>query len=140
MLPSRSRRLVCTTLRATSSERTSCALVDLACTGRYQPMRNSWAIPRASRRSVLTGIADSAALTCRVSKSTVSKPAAVSPACSHCDNGPASRPMRAIDSSCARRKRTSAAGALGTFASRITWPLASTTHTLVSSSDTSSPA
>jgi hypothetical protein len=38
-----------------------------------------WAIPRASLRSVLTVIADSAAFTCRVSSRTVSNPAFLSP-------------------------------------------------------------
>jgi hypothetical protein len=42
-------------------------------------MRSSWAIPRASRRSVLTAIADSAALTYRVYSSTGPNPASCSP-------------------------------------------------------------
>ena len=45
---------------------------DLRCTGRYQPIRSSRAMPRASLRSVFTVIADNAALTCRVSSSTAS--------------------------------------------------------------------
>ena len=36
-------------------------------------------------------------------------------------------------------KRTSASGSLATFASRITAPAASRTHTLLSSSETSMP-
>src|SRR5215203_5408279 len=65
-------------------------------------MRRSCAIPRASRRSVLTVIADKAAFltviadkaafTCRVSRRTTSKPASVNAACNHCDKGPASSP------------------------------------------------
>jgi hypothetical protein len=66
---------------ATSNARTSREPTDLACTGRNQPMRISWAIPRASLRSVFIDIAESAALTCRVSKRTVSNPARVRPAC-----------------------------------------------------------
>src|SRR6185503_8173735 len=54
----------------------------------------SCAMPRASRRSVFTVIADNAAFTCRVSSRTTSKPACVKAACSHCDKGPASSPMR----------------------------------------------
>src|SRR5438309_497641 len=67
-------------LARSEGERTSCALTDFACTGRYQPSRSSWAMPRASRRSVFTVIADNAAFTCRVSSSTASKPALVRPA------------------------------------------------------------
>src|SRR3954462_9760662 len=48
---------------------------DLQCTGRNQPMQSSWAMPRASLRSLLTIIAESTALTWRVSSSAASKPA-----------------------------------------------------------------
>jgi hypothetical protein len=48
--------LVCSSLRAVNSARTSCAGNDLQCTGRNQPSRISWAMLRASLRSVLTGI------------------------------------------------------------------------------------
>jgi hypothetical protein len=51
-------------------------------------------MPRASRRSVLTTIADGAASTCRVSGGTASNPPSLSPACGHCDSGPASSPIR----------------------------------------------
>jgi hypothetical protein len=37
--------------------RTSCVGSDLQCTGRNQPSRSSWVIPRASFLSVLTGMA-----------------------------------------------------------------------------------
>src|SRR6267378_4687977 len=40
--------LVRSSLRAVSSARTSCAGSDLQCTGRNQPSRISWAMPRAS--------------------------------------------------------------------------------------------
>ena len=49
-------------------------------------------MPRASRRSVLTAIAESAALTCRVSSSATSWPAAFSPSWSQADSGPALEP------------------------------------------------
>src|SRR3954471_7882152 len=61
-----SRILACSCLRATSSARTSWAGADLQWTGRNQPIRKSWAMPRASLRSVLTIIAESAAFTCLV--------------------------------------------------------------------------
>jgi hypothetical protein len=82
-------------------------------------------------------MAESAALTCRVSSSTASNPASVRPAWSHCDKGPASSPTRVT----ARPKKpTSASGSLGTLASRTIRPVASTTHTLLRSSETSIPA
>ena len=85
-----------TDLREVSSARISCDETVLQCTGRNQPICSSRAMPSASRRSVLIGIAFSAALTCRVSISTASKPASVRPLCSQCDRGPASRPITAI--------------------------------------------
>jgi hypothetical protein len=78
-------------LRATSSARTSCDLIDSAW-WRNQPIRISWASPHASLRSVFTVIADN--FTCRVSSGTASNPAPFSPPCCHCDNGPASSPIR----------------------------------------------
>jgi transposase-like protein DUF772 len=51
-------------------------------------------MPRASFRSVLTGIALNASRTCRVSSSSTAKPASRMPAYSHCDSGPASSPIR----------------------------------------------
>jgi len=58
----------------------SCASADLQCTGRNHPSRISCAIPRASLRSVFTGIADNAAFTCRVSNSSTASPASRSAA------------------------------------------------------------
>src|SRR5215217_5539741 len=52
----------------------------------------SWAMPRASLRSVLTGIALKASRTCRVSSSSTAKPAFRMPAYSHCESGPAGLP------------------------------------------------
>jgi len=57
------------------SARVSCAAIDLQCTGRNQPSRISWAIPRASLRSVFTCIVLSALRTCRVSSSSTASPA-----------------------------------------------------------------
>jgi hypothetical protein len=140
MLNSTLSSLPSNSLRATSSALISRAPGDLQWTGRYQPMRRSCAMPRASLRSVFTVIADKAALTCRVSSRAVSKPASVSPACSHCDSGPASSPTRSIETPSPRKKPTSASGSLVTFASRMMAPLASTTQTLESSRETSIPA
>jgi hypothetical protein len=59
---------------------------------------------------------------------------------SHCDKGPASRPTRVSGTPSFRKKSTSASGSLATFASRMIRPVASTTHTLLRSSETSIPA
>ncbi len=112
----------------------------MACTGRNQPDRISWAMPRASLRSLFTVIADSAALTRRVSISIAGRPASTSPAWSHCDKGPASSPTRAGGTASPSRKATSASGSLATLASRTIRPVASTTHTLLHSNETSIPA
>jgi len=85
-------------------------------------------------------IADSAAFTWRVSSSTTSSPACVRPACSHCDSGPASRPIRVTTRPSWPRNRISVSGSLATLASRTIRPVPSTTHTLLCSSDTSIPA
>ncbi len=103
-------------------------------------MRSSWAMPRASLRSVLTVIADNAALTWRVSSSTASKPASPRPTCSHWDKGPASSPIRATSMPDPRNQAVSASGSLATLASRTIRPVASTTQMLLSFSDTSIPA
>src|SRR5205085_5380151 len=67
-------------------------------------------------------------------------PAATKPACSHCDRGPASNPIRLTPVSSPRKNRTRASGSLATFASRTILPTPSTTHTLLCSNDTSIPA
>jgi hypothetical protein len=85
-------------------------------------------------------MAESAAFTCRVSSSTASSPAPVRPACSHCDKGPASSPIRATGTPSRPKKATSASGSLATLVSRTIRPVASTTHTLLRSSETSIPA
>src|SRR5262249_56993261 len=124
-------------LRPVSKARISCAGAALACTDRNQPMRISCAMPRASFRSVFTVIAFGAALTCRVSIKIAVSPASTRPACSHCDSGPASSPIRANDEPLSRKNVISASGSLATFVSRTIRPVASTTHTLLSSKDTS---
>ena len=58
----------------------------------------------------------------------------------HCDNGPASSPIRVTGRPSLRKKSVSASGSLGTLASRTIRPLASTTHTLLRSKETSIPA
>src|SRR4051794_33106885 len=140
MLSSPSRSLVRNSLRPASSALISCAGGDSRCTGRYQPILSSWAMPRASLRSVSTTIAESAALTCRVPSSTASYPASLRPAWSHRDKGPASRPTRASGRPSCPKKATSASGSLATLASRTIRPVPSTTHTLLRSSETSIPA
>jgi hypothetical protein len=86
--------------------RASWAAGDLACTGRNPPMRRSCAMPRASLRSVLITIAESAAFTCRVSSTTTSNPAATKPAYNHCDRGHASSPIRGTPVSSQRKNLT----------------------------------
>jgi len=103
-------------------------------------MRISCAMPRASLRSVFTVMADSAAFTWRVSIRMAGMPALTSPACSHCDSGPASRPTRVKLTSAAEKTATSASGSLLTLSSRTIRPLPSTTQTLHWSRDTSIPA
>src|SRR4051812_9849487 len=61
-------------------------------------------------------------------------------ACSHCDRGPASNPIRVTPVSSPRKNRIRASGSLATFASRTILPTPSTTHTLLCFSDTSIPA
>src|ERR1700720_529319 len=53
-------------------------------------------MPRASLRSVFTGIVLNALRTCRVSNSSTGRPARFIAANNHCDRGPASSPIRVI--------------------------------------------
>src|SRR5665647_2185704 len=80
------------------------------------------------------------ALICRVSTQITGKPASARALNSHCDNGPASSPIRlqwyvGFASTCSR-----ASGSLATFTSRTILPVSSTMQTLVSLTDTSNPA
>jgi hypothetical protein len=58
----------------------------------------------------------------------------------HCESGPASSPTRVSGRPSRRKKSTSASGSLATLASRTILPVASTTHTLLRSKETSIPA
>ena len=128
-----------TDLREVSSARISCDDTDLQCTGLNQPICRRRAMPSASRRSVLIGIAFSAAFTRRVSISTASKPASVSPLCNQWDKGPASRPIAAISCSSLSMNATKASGVLATCASVTILPFSPITQIVVLASDTSSP-
>src|SRR5262245_13189299 len=111
--------------------------------GVYRPepsIRISCASPRASLRSVFTVIADNAAFTCRVSSRTASNPARISPACSHCDNGPASSPISFTGEPSPLKKETRASGSLATFTSITILTRASTIQSLDNPKDTSIPA
>src|SRR5215831_610534 len=88
----------------------------------------------------LTTIADSAALTWRVSKSTTSNPACLRPAYSQCDSGPASNPIRVTGKPNPLKNVARTQGSLAIFASLVILPAASTTHTLDCSNDMSIPA
>ena len=85
---------------------------DLTWTARNQPVRTTWAMARASIRSVLTGMVFVATRKRRVSTRTTGRPASAKPACSHCDIGPASRPTRLKGSSVAVSAAASAPGSL----------------------------
>src|SRR5437763_8927834 len=83
--------------------------------------------------------ADSAAFMCRVSTQITGKPASANALYSHCDKGPASRPMRSMASGFSVRTARISAGLVATLTSRITLPALSTIHTLVSFTETSNP-
>jgi hypothetical protein len=76
----------------------------------------------------------------RVSTQIAGQPASTSALNSHCDSGPASRPIRFQLAPAAASAAMMASGSVGTFVSRMTLPSASTTHTLVSATETSKPA
>src|SRR6266498_6008130 len=100
---------------------------------------SSGAMPRASLRSLFLICADSAAFICRVSTQITGKPASANALYSHCDKGPASRPMRSMASASSVRTARIATGLVATLTSRITLPALSTMHTLVSFTETSNP-
>ena len=139
-LISTSRSFASIRVRVVNIARVSCAEIDLQCTGRNQPIRISSAMPRASLRSVFTGIVLNALRTCRVSNSSTGRPACFIAANSHCDRGPASSPIRVIARPRLPNHAISASGSLATFASRMILPSPSNTHTLDCSNDTSIPA
>src|SRR3954452_10896596 len=137
---SMSRILFSTSRRAASRARQERQAGLFTCTARNQPVRTICAIARASFRSVLFGMAPIAALARRVSRHTAGRPAAVSPSYSQAASEHASSPTRSGASPRPWRNATSASGSLGTRASRTIRPSSSTTHTVASSRDTSSPA
>jgi hypothetical protein len=98
------------------------------------------AIPRASLRSVLFGIAPIAALAWRASMQIAGMPTSVSPPCSHAVSEQASRPTRSIFIPHASKNATSISGSLAARASRTIIPASSTMQMVVSSNDTSKPA
>ena len=105
----------------------------------FRPTRIICAMPRALLRSLLLICADSAAFICRVSTQITGKPASANALYSHCDKGPASRPMRSMASASSVRTARIATGLVATLTSRITLPALSTMHTLVSFTETSNP-
>ena len=86
------------------------------CTGRYQPTCIADAMLRASIRSVLTGIALTAAFMCRASMQITGRPAAARPSHSQGANGPASMPTRSKISPVAIRNAAMASGPARAFA------------------------
>jgi hypothetical protein len=98
------------------------------------------AMPRASLRSVLFGIAPIAALAWRASMQIAGMPASVSPPCSQAVSEQASSPTRSIFIPHASKNATSTSGSLAARASRTIIPASSTMQMVVSSNDTSKPA
>ena len=78
--------------------------------GRNQPIRNDWEIPRAFLRWVFTGMVLNTVRTWRVSRSSTAMPASLSPVYSHCNKCPASKPSRAGATSRPPNQATSASG------------------------------
>src|SRR5438874_13395080 len=76
---------------------------------------------------------------CRVSTQITGRSAAVKALTNHCDSGPASIPIRQKLTPSEVRRVMMSAGSVVTFCSKITVPAASTTHTDVSFTDTSTP-
>ena len=96
-------------------------------------------MPRASLRSVLLICAFSTACMCRVSTQTTGNSASARALNSHCDNGPASSPIRLKRQVEFPRTFSRAAGSLATFTSFTILPVSSTMQMLVSLTDTSNP-
>lgn len=80
------------------------------------------------------------ALAWRVSMQMTGSPASTIPLNSHCESGPASRPIRTSGKAGSFNIRIRSSGWLGTFSSRITFPVSSRMHTEVSFRETSKPA
>ena len=77
---------------------------------------------------------------CRVSTQITGKPASAITLKSHCDSGPASSPIRLKWYEGFVNTVSKASGSLATFTSRTILPVSSTMQTLVSLTETSSPA
>lgn len=135
-----SRSLLRTIRRPTSNARQERQTALLTWTCRNQPVRTICAKPRASLRSVLTGIDPIAAFAWRVSRQMAGNPALTNPSCNHAVSVQASRPIRSMTTPNFRKNPTSACGSLPTRASLITLPPSSTMQTAVSSNETSNPA
>ena len=84
-------------------------------------------------------MAESAALTWRVSSSVASYPAFVSPAWSHWLSGPASSPILVTKRPSSPQNATSVSGSVAILASCTIFPVASTTQTLLCFNETSMP-
>jgi hypothetical protein len=94
---------------------------------------------RASIRSVLTGIALTAAFMCRASMQITGRPAAAKPSHSQGANGPASMPTRSKVSPVALRNAAMASGSLAALPSRTIRRPSSTMQIAVSFIATSRP-
>src|SRR5262249_21539624 len=94
---------------------------------------------RASLRSVLLICAFNTACMCRVSTQITGNPASARALNSHCDNGPASNPIRLKRWARFFSTANKASGSLATFTSRTILPASSTMQMLVSLTETSSP-
>ena len=115
-------------------------VTSVTCTGRSSPTRIIWAMPRASLRSVLLICAFNTARMCRVSTQITGKPASASALNSHCDSGSSFRSNAPEAAGGALQHRQHASGSLATLTSRTILPASSTMQTLVSLTETSSPA
>src|SRR5690242_6081389 len=76
----------------------------------------------------------------RVSTQTTGSPASSKSVTSHCDIGPASRPIRAYSIPASIKSATIASGSVVTLASRTIFPVSSTMQIAVSLTETSNPA
>jgi hypothetical protein len=132
--------LVCSSFQAVSSARTSCASKDLQCapegTSRAASAERAACILAVGLdRHCLERVPDVPGL-----EQFDRQPRFRMPAYSHCDSGPASSPICVTSSPRLRNHPIRTSGSLATLASRMIRPVASTTHGLALSNDTSIPA
>src|SRR4051794_7643978 len=103
-------------LRLVSNMRACWLARVFTCTGLYSPTRIICAIPRASLRSLLfTCCAFRTAFMWRVSTQMTGSSAFANPFTSHCDNGPASSPIRAYSRPAPFKKPMMASGSVATL-------------------------